>query len=154
MATSSLESAIAGPTVSGSGSGPGSGSVTAGREKPEPAVTPAVDPKSLIEDHILPKLDPDFLQFFIDVLSKKATIDEISLDDMRAHPERFRPPTALDASGYEGVSDHEVTSKDGAKVPVRVYLPDSKIHGNGPYPVHLNFHGMSWLLPLQTQGHC
>lgn len=100
------------------------------------------DPTDLIEEHILPRLDPDFLRYFIDVLAKSPPGDKIDLKDMRANPDKYRAPWAVDTSGYERVTDHEVTSEDGAKIAVRVYHPDPKEFGDGPYGAHLNFHGM------------
>lgn len=101
-----------------------------------------VDPTGLIEEHILPRLDPDFLQYFIDVIAKAPPGHTVDLKDMRANPEKYRPSWAIDTSSYEGVADHEVTSEDGTKFTVRVYHPDPKEFGDGPYGAHLNFHGM------------
>lgn len=110
--------------------------------------TQAGNPTDAIEPHILAKLAPDFIQYFVDVLSKVPPAQAVTIEQVRAHPEKFRAAIALDSSGYERVSDYEVTSEDGAKIPVRVYRPDPEKYGDGPYPVHLNFHGKtltSWL---------
>jgi acetyl esterase/lipase len=101
----------------------------------------AVHPADTIEPHILAKLDPDFVQYYVDVLSKVPPAQAVTIEEVRAHPERFRAAIALDSSEFERVRDYEVTSEDGAKIPVRVYHPDPEKHGSGPYPVHLNFHG-------------
>ncbi|KAK3935771.1 alpha/beta-hydrolase [Diplogelasinospora grovesii] len=119
----------------------------------EPAGVPAlsqparenVDPTGLIEDHILPKLDPDFVRHFVEVISKRPPGFE-PIEEVRAHPERFRTPCAVDTSGHERVVDHEVTSEDGAQIPARVYYPDPARYGDGPYPVHLNYHGGGFVL--------
>jgi acetyl esterase/lipase len=95
----------------------------------------------LIEPHILAKLDPDFVQYYVDVLSKNPPAQAVSIEQVRAHPEIFRSVIAVDTTGWERVVDHTVTSKDGAEIPVRLYYPDPKVFGDGPYPVHLNFHG-------------
>ncbi|KAK4208757.1 Alpha/Beta hydrolase protein [Rhypophila decipiens] len=100
-----------------------------------------IDPTGLIEDHILPKLDPEFLEYFVDVIAKAPPGHTVDLKDMRANPEKYRPSWAVDTSGYERVADHEVTSEDGAKFVVRVYHPDPEEFGDGPYGAHLNFHG-------------
>ncbi|RKU44097.1 hypothetical protein DL546_001215 [Coniochaeta pulveracea] len=102
---------------------------------------PAANPTDDIEPHILSKLDPDFIQYYVDVLSKVPPAQAVSIQQVRAHPERFRAAIALDSSGFERVRDYAVTSEDGAEIPVRVYHPDPEKHGSGPYPVHLNFHG-------------
>lgn len=110
-------------------------------QKPPRQATENVDPTGLIEEHILPRLDPDFLQYFIDVIAKAPPGHTIDLQDMRANPEKYRAPWAVDTSGYERVADHQVTSEDGATFAVRVYHPDPKEFGDGPYGAHLNFHG-------------
>lgn len=105
-----------------------------------PSDSPA-NPTDGIPRHILDRLDPEFIQFFIDVQSKVPPAQDMTIELVRASPEKFLPPCALDTSGYEGVKDYEIVSKDGAKFPVRVYSPDPARFGQGPYPVHLNFHG-------------
>lgn len=99
------------------------------------------DLTDLIEEHILPRLDPDFLHYFLDVLAKSPPGHKIDLKDMRANPDKYRAPWAVDTSEYERVSDYKVTSEDGATIPVRVYHPDPQEFGDGPYGAHLNFHG-------------
>lgn len=102
--------------------------------------------EGLIEEHILVKLDPEFLTYFAhsqpQVASQpaKAAVPP-PIEHVRAHPEAYRSPCALDTSGYPGVTDAKYLSQDGATIPVRVYSPDEARHGPGPYPVHLNFHG-------------
>ncbi|KAK3682991.1 Alpha/Beta hydrolase protein [Podospora appendiculata] len=111
------------------------------------------DATDLIEDDILPRLDPSFVQYHTDVLSKKPRSHEVSLAETRGHPDLYRPTGSLDTSGYDRVVDHEVTSADGIKIPVRVYYPEPKDFGNGPYPAHLNFHGGGFVLgDLSTDG--
>lgn len=104
--------------------------------------------ESLIEEHILPKLDPDFLEYFVSTQVKlgaqpQQPIPNPSIQDVRAHPEAYQSPCALDTSGHPEVSDFSCPSRDGVDIPVRVYHPDAANHGAGPYPVHLNFHGES-----------
>ncbi|ORY57463.1 Alpha/Beta hydrolase protein [Pseudomassariella vexata] len=73
-------------------------------------------------------------------------VQQHPLSEVRANPSRFAPPWAKDVTGWERVTDYEVASEDGAKVPVKVYHPDSAVHGIGPYGVHLNFHGGGFVL--------
>ena len=105
--------------------------------------TPENSALDLIEDHILPRLDPVFLRYFVDVISKQPPNHYISLQDTRLHPEKYRSPIAIDTSRHERVSDHVVSSQDGASIDVRVYHPDPAKFGPGPYPVHMNHHGTS-----------
>lgn len=99
------------------------------------------NPTDSIEPHILAKLDPDFVKYYVDVLSKNPPAQALTIDKVRANPELFRAPIAIDTTGWERVSDYTVKSEDAAEIPVRVYHPDPVVHGDGPYPVHLNFHG-------------
>ncbi|KAK3317132.1 Alpha/Beta hydrolase protein [Cercophora scortea] len=111
------------------------------------------DESCLIEDHILPRLDPSFVQYYTVVLSKKPQSHEVSLAETRSHPDLYRPTGSLDTSGYDRVVDHEVTSEDGFKIPVRLYYPEPKKFGNGPHPAHLNFHGGGFVFgDLSTDG--
>lgn len=127
---STLDSSLAGHAVSTPG-----------------ASQPTNDGLDLIEDHIVPQLDPHFLEYFTNVIAKKPPAHEIPIEHVRAHPQDYRPPCALDTSvGYERVADHVVGSQDGASIPVRVYHPDPARYGPGPYPVHLNFHGGGFVL--------
>jgi hypothetical protein len=101
--------------------------------------------ETLIEEHILPKLDPDFREYFASNQARLKTLPQQPalnppIHLVRAHPEAYRPPCALDTSGYPGVADFNYASEDGAKITVRVYYPDAVKHGAGPHPVHLNFH--------------
>ncbi|KAK3395121.1 Alpha/Beta hydrolase protein [Podospora didyma] len=137
---SSLESAIASLSASQPGKIPAAGPAT-------DSLHHVADPKELLEEHILPKLDPVFLQYFVDVLSKQPPSHLVPLEETRNHPEKYRSPGALDtSSGYERVRDDVVSSQDGASIPVRVYHPDPMVHGPGPYPVHLNYHGGGFVL--------
>ncbi|OIW22840.1 alpha/beta-hydrolase [Coniochaeta ligniaria NRRL 30616] len=103
------------------------------------------NPTDAIEPHILAKLDPDFVKYWVEVVSKNPPAAQ-SIDQIRAHPEKFRNAIAVDTTGWERVTDHAVTSEDGAEIPVRAYYPDPAVHGDGPYAVHLNFHGGGFVL--------
>jgi hypothetical protein len=135
-----------------------SGIVSSGRMKPERSVgeeTTKPDPvqesagiEELIEEHILAKLDPDFLTYFTNSQPRVASQPPKTtllppIQDVREHPEAYQSPCALDTSKYPGVTNTEYLSQDGVSIPVRVYSPDGTKHGPGPYPVHLNFHGES-----------
>lgn len=121
-----------------------------GAMRPDP--TPALaDIEGLIEEHILAKLDSDFLTHFTNNQPRVASQPPNAvlfppIQDVREHPEAYQPPCALDTSGYPGVIDAEYLSQDSVNIPARVYNPDKARHGPGPYPVHLNFHGEPSLL--------
>lgn len=95
----------------------------------------------LIEAHILPKLDPAFISYFVNVVLKNSPAQAVPIEEVRANPDKYRPPCALDTTGYEGVVDKEIGSNDGSKIAIKIYYPDASRHGSGPYPTHLNFHG-------------
>lgn len=101
------------------------------------------DPKHDIEPHILAKLDPQWVGLFTELMNTNPPPPRelMSMAYIRAHPEKFASASILDTKGYPRTAENEVVSEDGAKVPVRLYYPDEKIWGPGPYPVHLNFHG-------------
>ncbi|KUI54988.1 hypothetical protein VP1G_02330 [Cytospora mali] len=107
----------------------------------------AYDPVEAIEPHILAKLDPDFVKYWTELMNKRPPPARISIELVRANPAIFAPACALDTKGYPRTVDkEEVTSEDGAKIPVRIYYPDESKYGPGPYPVHLNFHGGGFVL--------
>ncbi len=101
--------------------------------------------QGLIEDHILPRLDNDFLEYYAEIQARLGTqqqaVSNLSIEHVRAHPEAYRSPCALDTSGHPGVADFSYPSQDGVNIHARVYHPDPVTYGRGPYPVHLNFHG-------------
>ncbi|KAK4223355.1 putative Esterase/lipase [Podospora fimiseda] len=123
-------------------------STLAGHAVPKAGASqPTNDGLDLIEDHIIPKLDSDFLDYFTNVVAKKPPAHEIPIEIVRANPQDHRPPCALDtSSGYDRVADYVVSSQDGASIDVRAYHPDPAKFGPGPYPVHLNFHGGGFVL--------
>ncbi|KAI0125649.1 Alpha/Beta hydrolase protein [Xylariales sp. AK1849] len=117
---------------------------TASRQQPPKVEIKAED---IFEPHILAKYDPDAVKLVLaGVNAGVRSTSEITIAERRADPEKFRSPLAVDPTGFERVSDHEFTSEDGATIPVKVYLPDPKLHGTGPYGVHLNFHGGGFVL--------
>jgi len=113
---------------------------------PEKAET-LPDPAKYIDAELVPRLDPAFIDYFLRVVVKSPFAGrDVSIAEVRERPESFRSPLAADTSGEPRVEDHEVSSEDGTKITARVYHPDPKDFGDGPYPVHLNFHGED-LLP-------
>lgn len=104
------------------------------------------DPVKEIEPHTLAKLDPSFVKYWTEVMNKTSLPAHISIEEVRNNPEIFSQECALDTKGHQGTVETEITSEDGAKIPARVYYPNSSKHGPGPYPVHLNFHGGGFVL--------
>lgn len=107
-------------------------------------VTPWYNPEEAIEPHILAKLDPQFVTIFTEFMNKTPMPKQAdwTIENIRADPMKLAPQCALDTKGYPRTAEREVPSEDGAKIPVRVYYPEASKYGPGPYPVHLNFHGM------------
>lgn len=102
---------------------------------------PTTNPLDAIPPPILSKLSPDFIDYYATVLSQIPPAQAVTIEQVRAHPEKFRAAIALDSSAYPRVKDYTLASQDGETFPVRVYHPDPDVHGQGPYGVHLNFHG-------------
>lgn len=98
--------------------------------------------EDVFEPHVLAKYDPEVVKYILKGVAEGAVEQQMRpIEEIRAHPENFIRPWALDTTGWERTIDKEVTSDDGTKIPVRVYYPDPKQWGDGPYGVHLNFHG-------------
>lgn len=95
-----------------------------------------------IDPEVLPKLDPDFVKYYNDVLALRVPTHEVPIETIRADAGLYASPWCLSVDGYERVKDAVVTSSDGAKVPVKVYSPDVAQYGPGPYGVHINYHGI------------
>lgn len=110
----------------------------------KPTPKPKYDPEASIEPHILALLDPEFVTAFTQMMNTNPPPNrsEMTIEAIRADPMKTAPACALDTKGYPRTAEKEVVSEDGAVIPVRVYYPEASRYGPGPYPVHLNFHGM------------
>lgn len=105
------------------------------------------DPVEAIEPHILAKLDADFVARWTELMNSiPDPAHVVTIEEIRADPKVLAPPCSLDTKGRPRTADREVTSEDGASIPVRLYYPDEAKHGSGPYPAHLNFHGGGFVL--------
>lgn len=101
----------------------------------------AVQAEDIFEPHLLAQYDPEVVKYVVKNTAAGIVERVVPIEEIRANPEWSTPPWALDTAGWERTVDKIVTSEDGAKIPVRVYYPDAKEWGDGPYGVHLNFHG-------------
>ncbi|KAI2465733.1 alpha/beta-hydrolase [Annulohypoxylon bovei var. microspora] len=98
--------------------------------------------EDIFEPHLLEKYDPDIVNYILKL--RKAGVlaqQEWCIKAIRANPAKYAPPLSKDVTGWERVSDREITSQDGAKFPIKIYYPDPAQFGEGPYGLHLNFHG-------------
>ncbi|KAI1335988.1 alpha/beta-hydrolase [Xylariaceae sp. FL0016] len=96
----------------------------------------------IFEPHILAKYDPEVVEYVLKSAASGAPAQhEVPIEELRANPAKYSPPWAQDATGWERVKDDDISSEDGAKIPIKVYHPDPANFGDGPYGVHLNFHG-------------
>ncbi|KAI0880322.1 alpha/beta-hydrolase [Annulohypoxylon maeteangense] len=103
--------------------------------------------EDIFEPHVLEKYDSDVVNYVLE--SRKAGIPaqhEWRIENIRANPARFAPPWSKDVTGFERVSDREIISQDGTKIPIKIYHPDPARFGDGPYGLHLNFHGGGFVL--------
>ena len=108
------------------------------------------DPADYIEAHILPRMDPETVDY-ITAMVKNMPAKPATIEDIRANPAAFRSRISVDTSeGFEGITQYELPSKDGGTFPIRVYHP----HGAAAQEsldavgagVHINFHGGGFVL--------
>ncbi|KAK8049655.1 hypothetical protein PG994_011385 [Apiospora phragmitis] len=99
--------------------------------------------EDLFPPHVLAQYDPKAVELvLLGANSDKPAQHEAPLPEIRKNPALYAPPWCTNTTGYERVADDAVASTDGqAQVPVKVYRPDPARWGDGPYGVHLNFHG-------------
>ncbi|KAH8196202.1 hypothetical protein TruAng_009645 [Truncatella angustata] len=103
--------------------------------------------EDIFEPHILVKTDPEVVKIVL--RSANAGVPPthaIPVEERRAHPEKYRTPWSRSTEGWPRVQDDEITSEDATKFPIKVYHPDPEVWGEGPYGVHLNFHGGGFVL--------
>lgn len=102
----------------------------------------SIKAEDVFKPHILAKYDPEMVKYVLE--TKAAGIPpqhEFPIQEIRADPARFAATWSKDVSGYERVVEGGVASKDDTKVPIMIYHPDPAQYGEGPYGLHLNFHG-------------
>jgi hypothetical protein len=103
--------------------------------------------EDVFEPHILAKADPEVVKIVLRGVNAGAPpVHSIPVEERRAHPDKYKAPWARDSTGWPRVADNEITSEDGARIPIKVYHPDPEVFGKGPYGVHLNFHGMPFAM--------
>ncbi|KAI1491826.1 Alpha/Beta hydrolase protein [Biscogniauxia mediterranea] len=103
---------------------------------------PQVKTEDIFTPELLALYHPDVVNHVVKTANANVPAQhQVAIEEVRANPSKYAPPWAQDVTGWERVVDKEITSKDGAKVPVKIYHPDPSIFGQGPYGVHLNFHG-------------
>ncbi|KAI2618402.1 alpha/beta-hydrolase [Hypoxylon sp. NC1633] len=110
---------------------------------------PATEIKAedVFEPHLLEKYDPEVVKYVLKTRAAGVPAQhEYPIEQIRADPAKFAPPWSRDVTGWERVVDGEVTSEDGAPVPIKIYHPDPAQFGEGPYGLHLNFHGGGFVL--------
>jgi len=101
--------------------------------------------EDIFEPHILAKYDPEVVKYVVkSKQSGRQDQEKVSIKELRENREKYAPPWSKDVTGWERVTDAEITSVDGTMVPIKIYHPDTIVYGDGPYGVHLNFHGRTW----------
>ncbi|OWP05180.1 hypothetical protein B2J93_3311 [Marssonina coronariae] len=111
------------------------------KQTPSPAISEASKIINPIEPSLLPGLDSEFVDYYNRTIGTKVPTHQIDIEKIRANPEAHRVPWSEDTSNDKDVRDVSIASKDGFEFGVRVYAPDTEKAGQGPFPVHLNFHG-------------
>ncbi|RTE83743.1 hypothetical protein BHE90_001753 [Fusarium euwallaceae] len=102
-----------------------------------PALQNPIDPS------FLDRLDKDFIEYYNLNLANKPATHSVSIADIRANPKKYASPWCRDFSNESFVKDIKIKSDDGHEFTARCYHPDASKSpfGQGPYPVHINFHG-------------
>ncbi|KAI1496211.1 Alpha/Beta hydrolase protein [Biscogniauxia marginata] len=101
-----------------------------------------VKAEDIFEPNLLAIYNPEIVKHVLKASASGVPAQhEVPIKELRANPSKYAPPWAQDVTGWERVTDQEITSEDGAKIPVKIYHPDPSQFGEGPYGVHLNFHG-------------
>lgn len=103
-----------------------------------------------LDPDILRLLDPEFVEYYNTVLGTKIATHHIPLSEVRANPKQYSGSWCRDYTGSPGVKNFTIPSKDGYQVKCRSYSPDATRHGNGPFPVYVNFHGILAATRFQT----
>lgn len=96
-----------------------------------------------IDPSFLDHLDKDFIEYYNIHLANKPATHSVSIADIRANPKKYASPWCRDFSNEPFVKDIKIKSDDGHEFTARCYHPDvsKSPFGQGPYPVHINFHG-------------
>lgn len=89
------------------------------------------------------RLDDDFVEYYNKHLAIKPATHNIPLGDIRASPQKFASPWYRDFINEPFVTDNSIPSDNGHIFTARCYHPDPRTSpfGEGPYPIHINFHG-------------
>lgn len=112
--------------------------------KPEGGQAATVKAEDLFEPHMLAQYDPEVVKYVVQTAQEGVLPQHmVPIEEVRADPAKFTPPWALDTKGWPRVVEDEFVSSEenGGSFPVRIYYPDPDVWGDGPYGVHLNFHG-------------
>ncbi|KAL6360658.1 hypothetical protein LRP88_06365 [Fusarium phalaenopsidis] len=96
-----------------------------------------------IDPSFLDRLDKDFIEYYNIHLANKPATHSVSIADIRANSKKYASPWCRDFSNEPFVKDIKIKSDDGHEFTARCYHPDASKSpfGQGPYPVHINFHG-------------
>ncbi|KIW09906.1 hypothetical protein PV08_11682 [Exophiala spinifera] len=94
-----------------------------------------------IHPDFLPRLDEDFVQYYNKYFAWKPPTHEINVREIRSNPTKYNSPWERDYTGSSHIQDMQLLSHDGYEFKVRCYHPDAVKFGDGPYPLHVNFHG-------------
>jgi len=94
-----------------------------------------------LDPTILERLDPEFVKFYEEVIDTRPATHQVPLEEIRSNPAKWAAPWVDVIPEKESIQIRTIPSKDSYRVPVRIYHPDPEIFGQGPFGVHLNFHG-------------
>lgn len=95
-----------------------------------------------IHPDFLPRLDEDFVQYYNKHFASKPATHTIDIAEIRSNPTKYSSPWEKDYLAESYVQDIQLVAPNGHRFRVRCYHPDATKFGTGPYPIHVNFHGM------------
>ena len=84
------------------------------------------NPPNSVHPSFIPQLDEDFVAYYNEHLAVKKATHGLSIAELRLNAAKHANPWARDFSDLPFVKDIKITTSP---------------FGEGPYPVHVNFHG-------------
>lgn len=108
------------------------------------------DLPSPIDPSILHRLDQGFIEYYNTYLGVKPSTHHLPIEEVRRYPKKYASPWYRDFTFESFVNDIGITGDDENIIKARVYTPDPRTSpwGSGPYPVHVNVHGMAISMSL------
>jgi len=104
---------------------------------------PTTNPKIATPIHpsFLPILDADFIEYYNANIGVKVPTHKVDIAEVRRNPAKFAGPWVRKYSFDDFAKTWSIESTDNTTFKAVSYHPDTQEFGEGPHPVHINFHG-------------